>query len=54
MAKTLKLDDIYPHVEKLETSEQIALRDFIQKTLDGKAEKAAEELKLINPNIQSN
>ena len=47
MAKQLKLDDLYSPIESLSTSDQIALREFINKLLNDKKEKAAEELNLI-------
>jgi len=47
MAKQLKLDDLHSPIETLSTSEQIALREFINKLLNDKKEKAAEELNLI-------
>lgn len=44
----LTLDELYPHVEGLSTSEQLKLEAFLKKILDGKKEAAAKELDLLN------
>ena len=49
-AKTTELKDLYPLIENQTTSDQIALREFINKLLNDKKEKAAEELNLIQNN----
>lgn len=48
MAKSKTLDEIYPMVDQLSTTDQVKLKDFLEKTLQDKAKKAADELELIN------
>ena len=47
MAKE-QLEKAYALVEKLTTAEQVTLKSFIEKTLQDKANAAADELDIIN------
>lgn len=46
--KQLTLNELYPQVKSLSTSDQKTLKDFIENTLEEKAKAAKEELELIN------
>lgn len=50
--KSLSLDEIKLQSTKLLTSDQIDLKDFLQKELDGKAAMAKAEFDMISKNGQ--
>lgn len=52
MAKQKTVQDLYPLVEALSTADQLELKKFLEKVLKEKADKAADELDLINGNKQ--
>ena len=47
MAKLKTLEDAKDIVVLLDTRDQVSLKEFIEQTLETKAEKASEELSLI-------
>ncbi len=51
--KETTVEDIYPLIDKLNTSQQLQLQGYLERTLEQKAKTAEDELQLIKGQKQN-